>query len=176
MLCLRISQCLRQERLCTGGCGYPPGNVYNGVAFDDVYNKLTQAFPEAETVVADAACKTPHICRKVFDDGRVLSTAYKRPMTRKGGHASFFSVNAKALCKFVIWLWRSSMYSCTMKRRCKIVFPPCVSNRIYSRMDRIGTLAMRKHCTIFIHSISVSEYCLYFCSVLLIAGSSCSFS
>lgn len=30
--------------------------------------------------------KTPHICRKVFDDGRVLSTAYKRPMTRKGRH------------------------------------------------------------------------------------------
>ena len=63
-----------------------PGNVHGSVAFDDVYNKLTQAFPEAETVVADAACKTPHICRKVFDDGRVLSTAYKRPVTRKGGH------------------------------------------------------------------------------------------
>ena len=35
-----------------------PGNVHGSVAFDDVYNKLTQAFPEAETVVADAACKT----------------------------------------------------------------------------------------------------------------------
>ena len=40
-----------------------------------------------ETVVADAACKTPHICKKVFEDNRVLSTAYKRPQTMKGGHA-----------------------------------------------------------------------------------------
>ena len=63
-----------------------PGNVHDSVAFDDVYDKLTQAFPEVETVVADAAYKTPHICKKVFDDGRVLSTAYKRPMTMKGGH------------------------------------------------------------------------------------------
>ena len=30
--------------------------------------------------------ETPHICKKVFDDGRVLSTAYKRPMTKRGGH------------------------------------------------------------------------------------------
>ncbi|MBQ3000193.1 MAG: hypothetical protein IJD63_00425, partial [Oscillospiraceae bacterium] len=30
--------------------------------------------------------KTPHICKKVFSDDRVLSTAYKRPMTMKGGH------------------------------------------------------------------------------------------
>lgn len=26
------------------------------------------------------------ICKKVFEDGCVLSTAYKRPQTRKGGH------------------------------------------------------------------------------------------
>ena len=30
--------------------------------------------------------ETPHICKKIFDDGRILSTAYKRPMTKKGGH------------------------------------------------------------------------------------------
>ena len=63
-----------------------PGNVHDSVAFDDVYDKLVQSFPEVETVVADAAYKTPHICKKVFRDGRVLSTAYKRPMTMKGGH------------------------------------------------------------------------------------------
>ncbi len=60
--------------------------VHDSVAFDDVYDKLIQSFPEVETVVADAAYKTPHICKKVFRDGRVLSTAYKRPMTMKGGH------------------------------------------------------------------------------------------
>ena len=63
-----------------------PGNVHDSVAFDEVYDKLTEAFPEVETVVADSAYKTPHICKKVFDDGRVLSTAYKRPQTMKGGH------------------------------------------------------------------------------------------
>ena len=63
-----------------------PGNIHDSVAFDDVYDKLIQSFPEVETVVADAAYKTPHICKKVFRDGRVLSTAYKRPMTMKGGH------------------------------------------------------------------------------------------
>lgn len=62
------------------------GNVHDSVAFDDVYDKVTASFPDIETVVADAAYKTPHICKKVFEDSRVLSTAYKRPMTMKGGH------------------------------------------------------------------------------------------
>ena len=63
-----------------------PGNVHDSVAFDDVYDKVVERFPEIETVVADSAYKTPHICKKVFDDGRTLSTAYKRPQTIKGGH------------------------------------------------------------------------------------------
>lgn len=63
-----------------------PGNVHDSVAFDDVYDKLTENYPEIETIIADSAYKTPHICKKVFDDGRVLSTAYKRPMTKRGGH------------------------------------------------------------------------------------------
>lgn len=63
-----------------------PGNVHDSVAFDGVYDKVTERFPEVETVVADSAYKTPHICKKVFRDERVLSTAYKRPQTMKGGH------------------------------------------------------------------------------------------
>ena len=63
-----------------------PGNVHDSVAFDEVYDRVTEAFPEVETIVADSAYKTPHICKKVFEDGRVLSTAYKRPQTMKGGH------------------------------------------------------------------------------------------
>ena len=63
-----------------------PGNIHDSVAFDDVYEKVTERFPEVETVVADSAYKTPHIAKKVFEDNRVLSTAYKRPMTKKGGH------------------------------------------------------------------------------------------
>ena len=62
------------------------GNVHDSVAFDDVYDKVTETFPQIKTIVADSAYKIPHICRKVFKDNRVLSTAYKRPMTMKGGH------------------------------------------------------------------------------------------
>jgi len=63
-----------------------PGNIHDSVVFDDVYDRVIENFPEAGVFVADSAYKTPHICRKVFSDGRVLSTAYKRPMTMKGGH------------------------------------------------------------------------------------------
>jgi hypothetical protein len=44
------------------------GNVHDSIAFDNVYDKVTASFPEIETVVADSACKTPCICKKVFDD------------------------------------------------------------------------------------------------------------
>ena len=63
-----------------------PGNVHDSVAFDEVYDRVTADFPEVETIVADSAYKTPHICKKVVEDGRVLSTAYKRSQTKKGGH------------------------------------------------------------------------------------------
>jgi len=63
-----------------------PGNVHDSVPFDDVYDKVVERFPDVHTFVADSAYKTPHICKKVFSDGRVLSTAYKRPQTMKGGH------------------------------------------------------------------------------------------
>lgn len=63
-----------------------PGNVHDSVAFDEVYEKVSTAYPQVETIMADSTYKTPHICRKVFQDGRVLSTAYKRPQTMKGGH------------------------------------------------------------------------------------------
>ena len=63
-----------------------PGNVHDSVAFDDVYDKIVEQFPEVHAFVADSAYKTPHICKMIFSDNRVLSTAYKRPMTMKGGH------------------------------------------------------------------------------------------
>ena len=59
----------------------------NGCALEtDVYDKVIQIFPEIKTIVADSAYKIPHIRKKVFTDGRVLSTACKRPMAMKGGH------------------------------------------------------------------------------------------
>jgi hypothetical protein len=49
-----------------------PGNVHDSIAFDDIYDKMTASFPKIETVVMDSACKEPHICKEVFDDGRIL--------------------------------------------------------------------------------------------------------
>jgi len=63
------------------GVEVTPGNVHDSVAFDCLYDNLCEHYPEHETVVADSAYKTPWICKRIFDSGRVLSTAYKRPMT-----------------------------------------------------------------------------------------------
>lgn len=68
------------------GVDVTAGKVHDSVAFDDVYEEVTERFPEVNAVVVDSAYKTPHICKRVFEDGRVLSTAYKRPMTMKGRH------------------------------------------------------------------------------------------
>ena len=62
------------------------GNVHDSVAFDPLYDQLCEHYPEHKTIVADSAYKTPSICKRIFESGRVLSTAYKRPMTKKGGH------------------------------------------------------------------------------------------
>ena len=35
-----------------------PGNVHDSVAFDEVYDRVTDAFPEVETIVADSAYKS----------------------------------------------------------------------------------------------------------------------
>ena len=46
------------------GAEVTPGNVHDSVAFDDVYDEVAEKYPEAETIVADSAYKTPHICKK----------------------------------------------------------------------------------------------------------------
>ena len=57
------------------------GKVRDRVSVDEVYGKVTEHFPEAEVVVADAAYKTPHICKKIFDDGGFCPqpTSVRRP-------------------------------------------------------------------------------------------------
>ena len=61
-----------------------PGNVHDSVAFDAVFQRLTEHYPEARVVTADAGYKTPWICKQIFDSGRIPSLPYKRPMTKKG--------------------------------------------------------------------------------------------
>lgn len=48
--------------------------------------KLTQQLIGTSCTIVDSTYKTPHICKKVFGDDRILYTPYKRPQTMKGGH------------------------------------------------------------------------------------------
>lgn len=77
------------QTICDGhnfilGATVNPGNMHDSIAFDTVYDKVTERFPQVHVVTADAAYKTPWICKKVFDDDRIPSLPYKRPMTKKG--------------------------------------------------------------------------------------------
>ena len=58
--------------------------MHDSVAFDELYDRMTEKHPEIETVVMDAGYKTPWICKKVFDDKRIPVLPYKRPMGKTG--------------------------------------------------------------------------------------------
>ena len=73
-----------------------PGNVHDSVAFDGLYDRMTEKHPEIKAVVMDAGYKTPWICKKVFDDNRVPVLPYKRPM----GKAGFFRPYSYVLDEF----------------------------------------------------------------------------
>lgn len=62
------------------------GNVHDSMAFDTVHDRVTKVFSAVGIIVAGSAYKPSHICKKIFDDGRMISTSYKRPQTMKGGH------------------------------------------------------------------------------------------
>jgi len=60
------------------------GNVHDSTAFDGVYDKVIEKFPEIETVTMDSAYRTPWICKRIFGDERKASLPYKRPVTKEG--------------------------------------------------------------------------------------------
>lgn len=66
-----------------------PGNVHDSVAFDVVFQRLTEHYPEVQVIAADAGYKTPWICKQIFDSGRIPSLPYRRPTTRKGSLPRF---------------------------------------------------------------------------------------
>ena len=61
-----------------------PGNVHDSVAFDGLYDRLTNRFQQIKYAVIDAGYKTPWIAKKVIDDGRIPVLPYKRPMGKNG--------------------------------------------------------------------------------------------
>jgi transposase len=61
------------------------GNIHDSVAFDSVYDSVTERFPEAEFIVMDAGYKTPWIAKKVLEDSRIPILPYTRSHTKKDG-------------------------------------------------------------------------------------------
>lgn len=58
-----------------------PGNIHDSIAFDTLYDRLIERFDEhIRNVVADSAYKTPWICKRIIDDGKIPFMPYKRPM------------------------------------------------------------------------------------------------
>ena len=62
------------------------GSIHDSVMFDPLYERIVKAYPQIEVIAMDAGYKTPWICKRVIDDGRLPSLPYKQPMTKKGGH------------------------------------------------------------------------------------------
>lgn len=44
-------------------------NVHDSVAFDGLYDRLTDRNPEIKAVADDAGYKTPWISKRILDDG-----------------------------------------------------------------------------------------------------------
>ena len=68
------------------GVHVTPGNVHDSVAFDSLYDDICKHYPEHKIVAADSAYKTPWICKRIFESGRILTSAYTRPKTKAGNH------------------------------------------------------------------------------------------
>lgn len=68
------------------GVHVTPGNVHDSVAFDPLYDDVCKHYPEHKIVAADSAYKTPWICKRIFESGRILTSAYTRPKTKDGNH------------------------------------------------------------------------------------------
>ena len=60
------------------------GNIHDSLVFDTVYDRVTARFPEVRFVTADAGYKTPWICKKVLDGGRLPSLALQEASNEKG--------------------------------------------------------------------------------------------
>ena len=59
------------------------GNVHDSVAWDPLYDDVTERFPEVEYVTMDSAYKTPWIAKKILDDNRIPILPYTRRTGKK---------------------------------------------------------------------------------------------
>ena len=68
------------------GAKVTAGNVHDSVAWDSVYEQVTDRFPEIRYVTMDAGYKQPWIAQRILEDGRIPILPYTRPHgTRREG-------------------------------------------------------------------------------------------
>ncbi|HPK17172.1 MAG TPA: IS1182 family transposase [Clostridia bacterium] len=91
------------------------GNVHDSIVFDTVYRRVTERFPQVRVVTADAGYKTPWICTQVFDDGRLPSLPYRRPMTKEENHPWYEYVYDEYLDAVICPQYKTLSYATTNK-------------------------------------------------------------
>ena len=92
------------------------GNVHDSAAFDALYEKVSGRFPQIRIITMDAGYKTPWICKRIIDDGRLPSLPYKRPMTKKGFHEWYKYVYDEYLDMVICPQYGSLPYSTTNRK------------------------------------------------------------
>ena len=60
------------------GVNVTAGNVHDSVAWDSLYDEVTERLPDIKFVMMDAAYKTAWISKKILDDGRIPILPYTR--------------------------------------------------------------------------------------------------
>ena len=65
----------------------------------------------------DAGYKTPWICKRIIDDGRLPSLPYKRPMTKEGFHEWYKYVYDEYLDIVICPEYKSLLYSTTNHKK-----------------------------------------------------------
>lgn len=66
------------------GYNMAPGNTHDSTMFNELYDNVTERFPEVKAVAVDAGYKIPAIMKKILDSKRIPCVPYKRPMTKEG--------------------------------------------------------------------------------------------
>lgn len=61
-----------------------PGNVHDSVAFDTVFKRLIERYPEVQVITIDVGCKTSWSCKRVSTAGEARRCS-KRPVVKKDG-------------------------------------------------------------------------------------------
>ncbi len=61
------------------------GNIHDSVSFDSLYDRILDRYSnDIKIIAADAAYKTPWICKRIIDENIIPALPYKRPLGKKG--------------------------------------------------------------------------------------------